>query len=254
MASLRSLLSDITPPTTGNAKNIFYVRNFNYAANNGGCCYLWTVPAGITSATFEMWGGGADGGGSRNCEMNGVGATTGVYAIKTIPVETGQAWRICAAGSTTDGDQTGACCSCGAAGNPSYVACNTNSTIVACAAGGCSGDQSMSRGNYFPYSCCWAKLRTGSVADMEFPGSGTAYIRNTYCHNNMYEVIAGGLSSGRATKDMCGVNNCFAQCALERYPSCPAWPGGVGGHGVTCGDSYRTGQHGAAGQIKVSYQ
>ena len=252
MPSLRTLLSDLSPPSIGNAKEIFYVRNTNYASNNGGCCLLWTVPVGITSATFEMWGGGAGGGGSRRCEHNGYGATTGVYAVKTIPVTAGLQLTICAGGSTCDGDSTGICCSCGCPGCHSYVVCS--GTTVACAQGGCSGSQAPSSQSYsFPYSCCWSKLKTGSISDIEFAGSGTVYIRNQYCHNTMYEVIAGGASTGRSTKDLCGVGG-FCQCALERYPSCPAWPGGVGGHAITCGDGYRTGQHGAGGQIKVSYQ
>lgn len=254
MPSLRTLLSDLSPPSIGNAKEIFYVRNINYASNNGGCCCAWTVPAGITSATFEMWGGGASGGGSRKCEHNGYGATTGVYAVKSVPVVAGQVWTICAGGSTCDGDSTGICCSCGCPGCHSYVTC-VDSTVVACAQGGCSGDQSVSCQSYSlgTYSCCWSKLRTGSISDIEFQGSGTTYIRNRFCHNTMYEIYPGGANTGRAGKDLCGVG-CFTQCALQRYPSCPAWPGGVGGHAITCADGYRTGQHGASGQIKVAFQ
>lgn len=254
MPSLRTLLSDLSPPSIGNAKEIFYVRNINYASNNGGCCCAWTVPAGVTSATFEMWGGGASGGGSRKCEHNGYGATTGVYAVKSVPVVAGQVWTICAGGSTCDGDSTGICCSCGCPGCHSYVTC-VDSTVVACAQGGCSGDQSVSCQSYSlgTYSCCWSKLRTGSISDIEFQGSGTTYIRNRFCHNTMYEIYPGGANTGRAGKDLCGVGG-FCQCALQRYPSCPAWPGGVGGHAITCGDGYRTGQHGASGQIKVAFQ
>jgi hypothetical protein len=254
MPSLRTLLSDLDPPSIGSAKQIFYVRNTGYGPNNGGCCFLWTVPAGATTATFEMWGGGGEGSGSRCCEYNGEGSTTGVYAVKTIDVVAGQAWRICAAGSTTDGTQTGLCCSCTATGNPSWVACNTDSTVVACAAGGCGGGMESSRGGVFAYACCWSKIRTGSISDMEFPGVGTAFIRNQYCHSSMYDIYAGGASTGRAGKDLCGVTNCFGECAILRYPSCPAWPGGTGATAIACNDAYRQSQHGAGGQIKVSYQ
>jgi len=254
MPSLRTLLSDLEPPTIGNAKQLFYVRNINYGVGNGGCCLLWTVPAGITSATFEMWGGGGEGSGSRCCEYNGEGSTSGVFAVKTITVVPGQQWRICAGGTTNDGTNTGACCSCTATGNPSFVACNSNSTVVACAAGGCGGAQESSRGTPFSYSCCWAKIRTGSVSDMEFAGTGTAYIRNCYCHNTMYEVYAGGSSTNRAGKDLCGVTPSYCQTAIQRYPSCPAFPGGTGAVAITCSGQYRQSQHGAAGQIKVSYQ
>jgi len=254
MPSLRTLLADISPASIGSAQQIFYVRNTNYGVNNGGCCLLWTVPAGVTSATFEMWGGGGEGSGSRCCENNGYGSTSGVYAVKTIRIEEGQQWRICAGGSTCDGSVTGLCCSCTSTGFASYVACNTDSTVVACAAGGCGGAQESSRGTPFSYSCCWAKIRTGSISDMEFPGTGTAYKRNCYCHNTMYEIYAGGSSTNRTGKDLCGVTNCYGECAILRYPSCPAFPGGTGAVALSCNDAYRQSQHGAAGQIKVSYQ
>lgn len=253
MPSLRALLSDVSPPSIGNAKKLFYVRNTNNDRSNGGCCFLWTVPAGITTATFEMWGGGGEGSGARCCEFNGYGSTSGVYAVKTITVEAGQTWRICAGGSTSDGQNTGACCSCTSTGNPSWVACGSNGTVVACAAGGCGGGMESSRGGVWAYACCWAKLRDGSISDYEMQGTGSAFLRNQYCHNTMYEIIAGGSSSSRATKDLCGVN-CFSQHACERHVTCPSFPGGAGGIAIACGDAYRTSGYGAAGMIKVSYQ
>lgn len=252
MPSLRSLLSDISPPTIGNTKNIFYVQNTSNSVNNGGCCLLWTVPDGITSATFEMWGGGAEGSGSRCCEFNGFGSTTGVYAVKTVTVTAGSDYTLCAAGSSADVGTHGRCCSCSCGGNATFI--TTGGTVVACAAGGCGGGQESSRGGSFAYNCCWAKLRSGSCSDYEMPGTGSVYIRNQYCHSSMYEIIAGGASSSRATKDMCGVTPGWCQCAAQRHPTCASFPGGTGGIAITCGDGYRGGQHGAAGMIKVSYQ
>ena len=64
MTTLSSLLSDIGPTSIGNVPTWFKVWHTSYTSvSNGGCCCLWTVPAGIVSIQFEMYGGG--GGGSR---------------------------------------------------------------------------------------------------------------------------------------------------------------------------------------------
>ena len=46
MSSLRTLLGDVVGGGSVPEK-IFYVYNNNRGINNGGCCCLWTVPAGI---------------------------------------------------------------------------------------------------------------------------------------------------------------------------------------------------------------
>ena len=64
MSDLRSLGFTATRTiTTTNFPTEFVVKG--PAAGNaldGGCCCQWTVPAGTTWITFEMWGGGGTGG------------------------------------------------------------------------------------------------------------------------------------------------------------------------------------------------
>jgi hypothetical protein len=82
MANLRDLLfgyEDGTAITPGE----IMVLNTNYTSvGNGGCCYLWTVPAGKTRAVFEMWSGGGSGAGACCCQMGG-GAGSGGYLVKS---------------------------------------------------------------------------------------------------------------------------------------------------------------------------
>jgi hypothetical protein len=54
---------------------------------NGKCC-LWTVPAEVSTVTFEIWSGGGGGAGHTccNCCSFTIGGAGGNYASKTISV------------------------------------------------------------------------------------------------------------------------------------------------------------------------
>ena len=70
MSDLRSLVT-ITPVTASSVQMQVAVFNSNIASvTNGGCCCCWVVPAGVTWATFEVWGGGGDGGGEHRKPAN----------------------------------------------------------------------------------------------------------------------------------------------------------------------------------------
>jgi hypothetical protein len=252
MPSLRTLLSSINPPTIGNAISTFQVFNTSNSVNNGGACCLWTVPAGITVMNLELWGSGAAGVGARCCEMGGIGSTTGTYALKTISVTPGQNYTICAGGTSCDGTVDGLCCGIVPSGFGSFV--SLSGTVLACASGGEGGNGEVTRGGFFGYGCCWSRLGCNtSCADISFAGSGTVFFRNQYCHNTMYDITAGGLSTGKASKDMCGVGG-LNQDGSEVSNNCPSWPGGVGGTARACGDGYRRSQHSAGGLVKISFQ
>jgi hypothetical protein len=75
MATLRSLLSSLEPPSIGNAIQMFYVGNMAATGyTSGGATCDWTVPANITSVTFEGYGAGGDGGGGCCCQSTAMGA------------------------------------------------------------------------------------------------------------------------------------------------------------------------------------
>tara|TARA_B100000212_G_scaffold51950_1_gene33874 strand:- start:1821 stop:2906 length:1086 start_codon:yes stop_codon:yes gene_type:complete len=56
--------------------------------------YKWEVPDGITSATFQLWGGGGWGAGSYHCQQ-GVSGGSGAFAQKTISVSAGDVYQLC---------------------------------------------------------------------------------------------------------------------------------------------------------------
>lgn len=67
--------------------------------------YYWTVPAGITKATFEAWGMGGYGAGATCC-MQGVPGGSGAYALKTIDVVAGDIYTMCLGDVIDNGAQT----------------------------------------------------------------------------------------------------------------------------------------------------
>ena len=63
----------------------------------GGNSCTWTVPTGVTTATFEIWGGGGAGGPKCCCYCGAsMGGAAGGYAIKTIAVTPGSQYSIVA--------------------------------------------------------------------------------------------------------------------------------------------------------------
>ena len=65
-----------------------------------GCCCLWTVPTGVRRMTIEMWGAGGSGQGACSCNRCQTyrGAQGGYYNSKTIDVQAGWQYTVCAAG------------------------------------------------------------------------------------------------------------------------------------------------------------
>lgn len=250
MPSLRTLLSDIAPPSIGNAIQIFYVgANAAQNENTGGCCCLWTVPAGFTSITFEAYGAGGDGGGGCCCHSTAIGSVGGSYAIKTIDTIAGCQYTICAA-------PTGCrnyCCGIGTNGRPSYVVDVTASATIVCACGGQGANmQPTWTGSANGYTCCFGRLGTGGQGDLVICGTGGTGFRNNYCHNQQYQLVSGGFhSSGKTSPDRCSIWGCQG-CAIMKTNA--QYPGGSGADGNACGGGFCYGQWGQAGMVKITYR
>ena len=249
MPSLRTLLSSLAPPRIGNAEQRFYVQNISNAAQNGGCCLLWTVPSNTSVATFELWGAGGDGPGARCCEWGGISPNSGSYAIRQIDVVPGRQYRLCAGGSGCEG----CCCGISTRGFPSFVFDVTAAANIACACGGEGGNNDITRGNVDASTCCWARIGECGFGDFGMAGVGGVYFRNQFCHQAQYDIIPGGPSSGRVTTDKCAMGTGMAHSGTCAASTCPSFPAGAGGTGKACGGSFCFGQHGAGGLIKVSF-
>ncbi len=83
----------------GLAYNVKYVYGQPQVCSPG-CCCLWTVPTGVKRVTFEMWGSGGNGHGFCSCSRchHYKGAGGGYYNSKTIDVQEGWQYTVCAAG------------------------------------------------------------------------------------------------------------------------------------------------------------
>lgn len=84
---------------SGPRMNVLYVYGSPGSCSSG-CCCLWTVPAGVKRAKFELWGAGGNGNGACSCGrcQHYHGAQGGYYASKTISVNCGWTYTICAGG------------------------------------------------------------------------------------------------------------------------------------------------------------
>ena len=117
-----------------------------------GCCCLWTVPTGVKRVTFEIWGSGGNGHGACSCNRchHYAGAGGGYYNSKTISVQGGWSYTLCASGVYR-------CCSreCqGCNGCSSYVnGCNLSNF---CAIGGNRGmaETNWSTPCFSSFHCC----------------------------------------------------------------------------------------------------
>ena len=112
-------------------------------ANAGGCveqasgrCCLWTVPDGVTRVTFEIWSGGGGGAGHTcsNCCGHSFGGAGGNYAVKTVEVEQGWEYTVCAGGSWPCSKSH--TCTAGMGCRSFVIGCNLENF---CVNGGCGG-------------------------------------------------------------------------------------------------------------------
>lgn len=150
----------------------------------------WTVPAGVTCATFELWGGGGAGSPSCCCTCSGgESGAGGGYALKTIAVTPGTTYTI-GVGQGGCGNQcwfNGQACGCHglttyvtgtglanlcAEGGKGGAWCN-NSARLAC--GGCAygGDINLQgKCSYIQNSCSWFGSGNGMKAGGASPFGG----------------------------------------------------------------------------------
>lgn len=156
MANLRSLLSTIVPGIPVSDFNLPQGCQFIFQSTchqcyfegyQENCCVAWIVPAGVTCATFEIWGGGGGGAGSCCC-MGGPPGGSGAYAKKTIPVTAATCYQLFLGPATACSATNTGCL-----GYPSYVI-GTGLTNF-CAEGGIGGC------SYCNPQCCNAMCTCG---------------------------------------------------------------------------------------------
>jgi hypothetical protein len=177
---------------------------------NCGASCTWTVPAGTTTAQFQIWGAGAQVGTGCCCGGSGYGAT-GAYASAIVPVTPGDTYTLCAG-----------CAHCCQITRTSWVCQGSSSTVSGPdatmeAKGGCSG--------VFRHM----ELRGATCCRYQFDvtGQGGACICNggaDYCFNSScescgeipYTVDTDATWSGTVTGDcICGLGSMFGIACFD---------------------------------------
>lgn len=241
-----SIIDDNFADTAAKKFNTLWVYG-SLAQCSPGCCCLWTVPAGVKRATFELWGAGGNGNGS--CTINRChhykGAQGGYYNTKTITVAAGWTYTLCAGGVYP-------CLNCeciGCQGCSSYAnGCNLSNFCAIGGAPACA-NADWNVPCFSCWDCCVAPgTWNGDFTMGNHPG---AFQGNWLCHCHFVGYCATGapFMSGQ------GVGGCLALCWVNC--GCSSVPFANGGQSATttwCNTDFPgLGGTGGSGVIKVTY-
>ena len=221
------------------------------AAMTSGCCCLWTIPTGVKKLQIQMWGSGGNGNGFCSCNRchHYSGAGGGFYNVKTIDVQEGWQYTVCAAGVYR-------CCSrecTGCYGCASYVnGCNLSNF---CARGGDRGYANTSWDTlcHSDNFCCREPGDNGGdftmhTQDAGWSGTDFVYDRG-FCHCwNQSTFSTGAALIG--TNAQMTIRHCWIRCG------CWSVPYGNGGQSAMtsyCGRCCGQGGTGGGGLVKITY-
>jgi hypothetical protein len=219
---------------------------------NGKCC-LWTVPAAVTSVTFEIWSGGGGGAGMICCNCCGfsIGGAGGNYAVKTIQTVAGCQYTICAGGSWPCAQSH--TCAAGM-GCLSYITGFNLSNF--CVVGGCGGwmcDGDAWGPRHHDSGCANCNICGYFGADFGMMGSVGLKMGHGACH--CYRT-----ASWTGTAPIIGKTQAVG--SSETWCSCGCyvnWPsgGGMSGTSSYCGNFAKQcagGQgQGGSGIVRITY-
>ena len=261
--------------STGIVCRMFYFNCCHNIPCNGGCCYLWTVPNGVTTIQFEIVSGGGSGSGARCCGNGpGYGGGGGGYATKMQYANCGHftagstQYTICA-GSTSRCSCCGCChgrTGCGFYGCPSFVLGGGLGTF--CMQG---GSYSTHRCTNSCYSClkiaqrtncfnacsaAWPDARTkpdSQNPENEFYicGLSGGELKHVDCHSFSWSVSSGPVGPWQQ-----GGNFGVSRCSTARVRGCCSapslFPGGGGHNANTCDGNQCWGDWGGGGLVVVT--
>jgi hypothetical protein len=213
-----------------------------------GCCCLWTVPSGVRRVTFELWGAGGNGAGacSNGRCQHYAGAQGGYYNIKTISVQDGWTYTICAGGVyPCNSIECNGCEGC-----TTYV--NGCGLSNFCAIGGCAGcaDGAWSTGCFSDWGrCCVSPGAWGGDFSMgNHRGGYHASWGACHCYRHMFcstgaPFLGGGNVNGEITE-------CWIRCGCWNVPYAH---GAQSAMTTYCGGCCGQGGTGGSGVVKVTY-
>ena len=212
-----------------------------------GCCCLWTVPNGVRRVTFELWGAGGNGSGacSNGRCQHYAGAQGGYYNIKTISVQDGWTYTICAGGVyPCNSIECNGCEGC-----TSYVnGCNLSNFCAIGGKSGCANGSWNTMCNSDQGRCCMSPGAWGGDFGMgnhagSFSGSFACHCyRHTYCSSGA-PFLGGAGVSGELTE-------CWIRCGCWNVPY---GSGGQNAMTTYCGGQCGQGGTGGPGVVKITY-
>lgn len=192
-----------------------------YFKSQGGTAYTWTVPTGVTCATFEIWGGGGAGAPNCCCTCYGGGAGAGGgYSIKTIAVTPGNQYSIIVGSGGYQVECWFRSNACGCPGCTTYVT-GANLTNF-CAVGG-QGGIWCNVGHH----CMYDGGCLGQAYGGDFNFQGLEAVKGSCCWVGCNSVFASGASpfGGGINWVVPSTGNCgiYQACSIAG-----AFPGGGG--------------------------
>lgn len=198
---------------------IFTTNSFSQTTDTFTASGSWTVPAGVTSVTVEIWGAGGGGGGSNTNAAGGSGGGSGAYVSKTMTVTplTNYTFTIGTGGAG------------GAAGS---------------ATGGNGGDSTINFGGLMT-----AGGGNGGARNAGAVGTGGAASGGT-TNTNGNSGIAGGASGGNGGN---APNGGTGGTGSTNAAGNPGNTPGAGGGGGERGGGNQPGGNGARGEIRFTY-
>ena len=227
----------------------FCVKHFygSPGACTSGCCCLWTIPSGVTRATFELWGAGGNGHGACSCNrcQHYRGAAGGTYNTKTITVTEGNNYTVCAGGVYPCYSQE---CN-GCEGCSSYV--NGSGLSNFCAVGGArgcaNGDWSIrcTSENF----CCMSPGNNGGDFSMAPHQSNWSGHWNCHCTGAVAHSCQTGAPFLVGSSEM-QLDQCWIRCGCWTVPYAS---GGQGAMTTYCERCCGQGGTGGSGVVRVTF-
>lgn len=212
-----------------------------------GCCCLWTVPSGVKRVTFELWGAGGNGAGacSNGRCQHYAGAQGGYYNIKTISVQDGWQYTICAGGVyPCNSIECNGCRGC-----TSYVnGCGLSNFCAWGGKPGCANSDWNTMCNSDWGDCCLAPGGWGG--DFGMGNHAGSFSGSFACHCYRHIFCASGapfLGGGNVTGEL---TECWIRCGCWDVPY---GSGAQNAMTTYCGGQCGQGGTGGSGVVKITY-
>jgi len=213
---------------------------------------MWCVPAGISTAKFQIWGAGGYSEGSTSCGFTPAGGS-GAYAEKTVSVTPGTCYRVQTGHRFCRNPHT-------SAGNPSTWGITNQSTTT-----GTTSVQGAGLTNFCaepgynsPWICCTTTNYATTLLDSETPyyAQGDSELGpNRACYYGADMGLRGRKSY--MTTNSLGIGT--SQCNMRWHvalPNCSSW-GRCGGHVMVpaCGNNFScdTSERGLGTSLDLGY-